>query len=386
MPAAPEVVNDVFEAVGENASVAYAPGSINLLGEECACSGGLLLAHALPVYAAVGVEEIDDEELRIVFGREETSMPLPDAVPDAFAPIPTAVAAVFVALQHSLHIVPRTRGGLKVTIASTIPARRGFGEIPAIQSALALALNARFGDRDDVPTRTRMAAAIHSLMVSHEGDYFPDYPYTASLRSKPDSILCINHADEAVTQTVRPNSLEFLLAYSPEVTCGSPNEERSQFFKDACTAFGVSTLSSLPDAQTRVLDWVNARHQVQPDTDAPTLARASRWLDEASGSSDRARAVIGNVRHSNIDAVLDGVARDVRERGTIPSEGSALAGLIENFPASDDTAVVRAIPAPGAALLVWASASAAADVLESLTAAGAKVLAIANTSAGAVVA
>lgn len=386
MPAAPEVVNDVFETVGENASVAYAPGSINLLGEECTCSGGLLLAHALPVYAAVGVEEIDDEELRVVFGREETTMPLPDAIPDAFPPVPTAVAAVFVALQHSLHIVPRTRGGLKVTIASTIPARRGFGEIPAIQSALSLALNARFGDRDDVPTRTRMATAIHNLMVSQEGDYLPYYPYTTSLRSKPDSILCINHADEAVTQTVRPSSLEFLVAYSPEVTCGSPNEERSQFFKDACTAFGVTTLSSLPDAQTRVLDWINARHQVQPDGEAPTLARASRWLDEASGSSDRARAVIGNIRHSNIDAVLDGVARDVKERGTTPSEGGMLATLVENLPAIDDTAVVRSIPAPGAALLIWASASAVPEISDSLLAAGAKVISIADTAAGAVVA
>ena len=126
MPAAPAVVNDVFDAVGSNASVAYAPGSINLLGEDCASSGGMLLTTAIPAYAAVGIEEIDEQQLIVVYKRETTKMDFPDSVPAAFSQVPTAVAATIVALQHSLHLVPRNSNGLKVTIASTIAPGRGF--------------------------------------------------------------------------------------------------------------------------------------------------------------------------------------------------------------------------------------------------------------------
>ena len=60
MPAAPAVVNDVFDAVGSNASVAYAPGSINLLGEDCASSGGMLLTTAIPALSLIHIDAADD--------------------------------------------------------------------------------------------------------------------------------------------------------------------------------------------------------------------------------------------------------------------------------------------------------------------------------------
>nr|WP_120492324.1 hypothetical protein [Corynebacterium lactis] len=385
MPAAPAVVNDVFDAVGSGASVAYAPGSIDLLGEDCSSTGGMLLASALPVHAAVGVEDIEEQKLVVVYKRDTTTMDFPDSYPEGFGPIPTAVATAIVALQHNLHLVPRTSGGLKVTIASTIPASRGFGEIPAIQSAVALALNARFGDRDDVPTRARMATAIHEAMTQAKGDSWPLFPYTVSLRSRPDSILCINHADEAVTQTTRPQSLDLTVAYSPDVTGGSPTVERYSFFRDACEAFGVPTLASLPEAQTRVADWVRARHEVHPDEEAPTIGRAVQWLDDADASSDRARAVIGHIRHSDIEAAIAGVARDVHQRHSVPSNGSVLGHIATAVAEDDRERAVRCSPCPGASLVIWSRTEDSDTVDASLSDVGAQVLHVADTSAGAVV-
>lgn len=386
MPAAPAVVNDVFNAVGSNASVAYAPGAINLLGEDCSCSGGILLTTAIPVYAAVGIEEIDEQKLIIAYKRETTTMDFPDSVPTAFSPVPTAVAAAVVALQHSLHLVPRNSGGLKVTIASTIAPRRGFAEIPAIQSALALALNARFGDRDDVPTRTRIATALHETMQRIKGQSWPLYPYTTALRSRPDSLLCINHSDDAVTQTARPQSLALTVAYSPDITGGSPTEERYDFFQEACTAFGVPTLASLPSAQERVADWVRARHEVHPDDeDIPTIGRAVQWLDDADASSDRARAVIGHIRHSDIQAALAGVNRDVSQRGSAPSASSVLGQFASATEQIDADKVVRCAPCPGASLVAWSHIDNADAIDAALHDAGAETFRVADTAAGAVV-
>lgn len=385
MSAAPAVVNDVFELVGDDATVAFAPGSIDLLGEDCHTSGGMLLASALPVYAAVAIEEIADPELVVEYQRQRHAMPMPDAIPEAFPPIPTAVAATLVALQHSLHLVPRNDGGLKVTIKSTIPASRGFGDIPAIQCALALALNNRFGDRDDVPTRARIATAIHELMRTHMGDEWPLHPYTVSLRSRPESLLCINHSDDAVTQTTRPNSLSLLVAYSPDVTAGSPLTERHAFFCSACGAFGVPTLAELPDSQSRIVDWVKARHEVQPDCDAPTVSRANQWLEEADASSDRARAVIGHIRHSNIDAAIAGVNRDVEQRDSAPVSGSALGDIVAGTAKAGDKIASRCCPAPAAAVVVW-SRSELTDLLNDvIEEAGGRTIRISGTDAGAVV-
>lgn len=386
MPAAPAVVNDVFDAVGPNASVAYAPGAINLLGEDCAASGGMLLTTAIPAYAAVGIEEIDEHKLVITYKRETTEMDFPDSVPPAFGPVPTAVAAAVVALQHSLHLVPRHSSGLKVTVASTIPANRGFAELPAIQCAVALALNARFGDRDDVPTRTRIAAAIHETMVQLKGCYWPLYPYTTALRSRPDNLVCINHSDEAVTQTARPDTLALTIAYSPDVTGGSPSEDRYEFFRDACTAFGVPTLASLPEAQERVADWVRARHEVHPDDEAiPTIGRAVQWLDDADASSDRARAVIGHIRHSDIRAAIAGVTRDVSQRGSAPSASSALGQMEAATEQIACEKVGRCTPCPGAALVMWSHSEDAEAITAAFHDAGAETIRIVDTAAGAVI-
>lgn len=292
----PAAVERVRESAGTDATIAHAPGSVELLGETCAATGGMLLATALPVSAAVALEPNDTGELTVISTREKTSLPMPDAVPAGYPAEVTAIAAAVVAMQHTMHLIPRTGSGLTVRWASTIPAGRGLGEIAALQSAVALAANARWGDRDDVPTRARLAAALHETAVAHYGDHWPLHPYTAALRSRPDSVLTCNHADEAVTQNQRPDNLALMVAYSPDITGASPQVERHEFFADACSAFGVPTLHGLPEAQPRVLEWVRARREVHPDGDAPTVGRATKWLDDASGCSDRARAVSAHLQ------------------------------------------------------------------------------------------
>lgn len=376
----PAAVERVRESAGTDATIAHAPGSVELLGETCAATGGMLLATALPVSAAVALEPNDTGELTVISTREETSLPMPDAVPAGYPAEVTAIAAAVVAMQHTMHLIPRTGSGLTVRWASTIPAGRGLGEIAALQSAVALAANARWGDRDDVPTRARFAAALHEAAVAHYGDHWPLHPYTAALRSRPDSVLTCNHADEAVTQNPRPDNLALMVAYSPDITGASPQGERHEFFADACSAFGVPTLHGLPEAQPRVLEWVRARREVHPDGDAPTVGRATKWLDDASGSSDRARAVSAHLRHGDTAAAMAGIAHDVAVRDTAPSPDSPLGRLVASL--DDRDAVARCCPARGAAVVVWAHADDADDVEAAIRRDGGTVLRVTDTDAG----
>ena len=153
----PVSVRRVRDAAGAGATGAQAPGSVELLGEACSATGGMLLATALSETAAVAIEPIEGDELVITAAGapayDEVRMPMPDTVPAGYPKEATAIAAAIAAMTHVVHLVPRT-SGLKVTWASDIPANRGLGELPALQAAVALAANARWGDRDDVPRCT----------------------------------------------------------------------------------------------------------------------------------------------------------------------------------------------------------------------------------------
>lgn len=377
----PAAVERVRESAGTDATIAHAPGSVELLGETCAATGGMLLATALPQSAAVAIEDNDTGDLVIDSGRGEESLPMPDAVPEGRSAEVTGIAAAIVALQHTMHLIPRTESGITVRWASDIPAGRGLGEITALQSAVALAANARWGDRDDVPTRARLAAALHETSAAHYGAHWPLHPYTAALRSRPNSVLTCNHSDEAVTQTERPDNLALMVAFSPDITGALPQVERHEFFNDACAAFGVPTLHGLPEAQPRVLEWVRARREVHPDGDAPTVGRATQWLDDASGCSDRARAVSAHLRHGDAAAAMAGVAHDISVRDTAPTPDSPLGRLVDSL--GDADAVARCCPARGAALIVWAYADEADEVEAAIRGQGGTVLRITDTDAGA---
>lgn len=357
--------------------VARAPGSVELLGESCTATGGMLLTAALPVDAAVAVAVTDSGNLVVRDGEEIHEMAMPDAPVHGLPPTATAVADAVAALQNAVHLAPSAGRGIDVSVACDIPADRGLGELPAIQSALAVALNSLWGDRDDVPVRTRIAAALHEAACERAGAPLPPHPWTVSLRSTGDAVIVHNHADGAVRQIPYPAHLGLVLAWSPDVTAATPPTARPSFFADACQAFGVETLDRLPDADDRVLKWLSARLELAAESgdgsaDIPTAGRAAGWLDDASGCSDRARAVSGHLRHGDVSSAIRSVGVDVRMRETVPADGTPMHGPAAA--AAEAGAAVRCCQHPAAALVAWAMADDAADVAAALASAGAATL------------
>lgn len=85
MSAAPTVINDVSDTISSNASAVYAPGSINLLDEDYASSGGTLLTTVIPAYITVGIGEIDEQQLIVVYKCETTKTDLSSSIPAALS-------------------------------------------------------------------------------------------------------------------------------------------------------------------------------------------------------------------------------------------------------------------------------------------------------------
>ncbi|MBV7295812.1 hypothetical protein KRX51_07790 [Corynebacterium sp. TAE3-ERU12] len=362
------------------AAAAHAPGSIELIGEPCSRTGGMLITAALPVSAAVALVPTKDGTLTVRSNGSVHTMDMPESVPEDLPQPVASVAAAVVALAHIIHVIPRMDAGLDITIESDIPAQRGLGDIAAVQSAIALAANELWGDRDDVPARARLASALQEAQAAHVGEHVPLYPYTAALRAKAGHVLLCNHADGAVTQLPLPDQVALTALCSADLTGGSAPANRHGFFADACRTFGVPTLAALPDADTRVVEWIRARHEVDANSEAPTEGRAARWLEETAGSSDRARALSGHIRHGDVSACLATIRVDTRTRDKSIDPDNPLGRLITA--ANNAGAACRCVSAPGAAAVAWGPAELAEDIRGAIHGAGGWELPLTGAAAG----
>lgn len=379
-------VRNAVEAEGQAPTgtvFAQAPGSVEILGDPCTRAGGMLITSALPVYAAVALTPDTSGELTVNYRGDTFSTPLPDSVSDDLPWVVEAVALAVNALQHNTHQIPVNDIGMTVTVDTDVPENRGLGAFSSIECAVALAANAVWGDRDDTPTRAKLASTLHEVSSRHLGYETPIHPFTTALRSQPDSILVCNHADGAVTQMERPDSMSLLIASSPDTIGSRARSDRPEFFTDACRAFGVPTLAELPDSETRVLEWVRARHDVGSEDDLPTENRAESWMEETSASSDRAHALAGHIKHGNVPAALACIKTDVNLSGLAPSPDTTIGRIYST--ALNAGAACRPVSGHGAALVAWAPVESAEEVATALHAAGADVIRASGTNSGRIV-
>ena len=181
-------------------------------------------------------------------------------------------------------MLSRDTQGLDITVVSTIPVGVGLGEVEAAEVATALAL---FTDEThDAPTRARLAE-----VCSQSANMFAEITplrarHTLALRGEQGKMSVIDYADGSVTQVPHPvgksTGLEAFVVCAPghaDLTADSGQIRHRQEFIDAATrAFSVESLRLLPDATTRVIDWLQAVIEVAGRGDLPTVDQARSWL------------------------------------------------------------------------------------------------------------
>lgn len=308
--------------------VASAPATWLLIGEHVDHYGGIVAAGLSDIRAAAAVSPRDDSTITVSYRLDEPDAPQVRAesttldtlsqlaaaqqsgVDEAGQPVPPpfptgGLAERFggvVSTMISRQLLSRETTGLDITVVTDIPAYSGLGGLAAADVAVALALLGGGEDPHDAPLRARLAE-----VCSQAVDVFAALPalrarHTAALRGNGEQISIIDYADGSVTQASHPLGDKFK-AFIVTVPDSPPAPQiginlriRQRFIDNACHAFGTESLRLLPDATQRVLDWLDAVHEVYPDQDHPAHADAARWLSFYATETDRALGVARSLR------------------------------------------------------------------------------------------
>ncbi|MGY4643277.1 galactokinase [Cellulomonas sp. URHB0016] len=176
-----------------------APGRVNLIGEHTDYNQGLCLPIALPhrTYAAVRLR--DDDLVRLVSAQEpggHREVGLADVAPGAVAGWPGYVVGVAWALREAGHAV----GGFDVAVDSCVPYGAGLSSSAALESSVAIALDALhdLGLAADDAGRS----ALTTLCVRAENDIAGaptgGMDQAASLRSRAGHALLLDCLDGGI--------------------------------------------------------------------------------------------------------------------------------------------------------------------------------------------
>lgn len=181
-----------------------APGRVNLIGEHTDYNGGLCLPIALPHRTYVALRRRDDDLVRLVSAQDAgrlREVRLTDVAPGAVDGWPSYVVGVAWALRAAGHAV----GGFDVAVDSCVPFGAGLSSSAALESAVAVALDATHdlglagpaGEPDDAG-RARLAAACVKAENEIAGAPTGGMDQAASLRARDGHALLLDCLDGSV--------------------------------------------------------------------------------------------------------------------------------------------------------------------------------------------
>ena len=292
-------------------ALATAPATWSLIGEHTDHAGGIVLLSLCQARVAAAISPRPDRTIHVTeytfdpttngFQPETTTAPtLDDTTADtpntATASEPSSAATcttraeilsqlVTTLIQRQL--LSRETAGFDITLTTTIPPQAGIGDDAAIEVATALALAHNVEEIDSPPIRAKLAETCYQAATRSHVIPPLRAPYLVALRGKDTVINVVDYADYSITEAtknthpiVESNTTVALLVIPPRHTT-KPEELRRRrgFLDEAARAFGVESIRHLPDANTRVLDWLQARHEVQGSDGLPTLIEAQNWLE-----------------------------------------------------------------------------------------------------------
>lgn len=304
----------------ESTQVADAPGTWLVMGEHVDYAGGVTLIAQVSQRVAVAVSPRPDDLIKVTYqstaldgvvtttGEITLATVEERATTQQLVDVDSSIAARLGGIVWTMihrQLLSRDTAGMDVTVVSDIPADAGLGAISSAEAAFALALLGEVEDRDEAPLRARLAE-----VCAQAADIFSHTPslrsrYTAILRGAAGQVAVVNYADGSVTQAPHPTSanMRILAVIGPETEVDQTVaiQERRQFLDAACRAFGTESLRLLPDAPTRVLDWLRAVHKVHGTDGQPSLEQATTWLTFDKEETARAEQLIRSLRSRRIE-------------------------------------------------------------------------------------
>lgn len=304
----------------ESTQVADAPGTWLVMGEHVDYAGGVTLIAQVSQRVAVAVSPRPDDLIKVTYqstaldgvvtttGEITLATVEERATTQQLVDVDSSIAARLGGIVWTMihrQLLSRDTAGMDVTVVSDIPADAGLGAISSAEAAFALALLGEVEDRDEAPLRARLAE-----VCAQAADIFSHTPslrsrYTAILRGAAGQVAVVNYADGSVTQAPHPTSanMRILAVIGPETEVDQTVaiQERRRFLDAACRAFGTESLRLLPDAPTRVLNWLRAVHKVHGTDGQPSLEQATTWLTFDKEETARAEQLSRSLRSRRIE-------------------------------------------------------------------------------------
>ena len=328
------MVSGVVEALPSGFErYAVAPGTVGVIGELTDFYGGTTIYGLTQYEVAVGIRHRQDDQINVTFqaqGQDAVSSSASLSHVSTYAnahlagekPQPTAdddstafEAAGLVWTMVHRQVLSRDTMGMDIHIVTDIP-NPILGTIESTYAALALALAGNTEDINEAPMRAKLAdlctqsAHMFSLYPARTARFAAALRGTAQRGTEPQ--LCtIDFADESVAPTNHIDAPAWIAisdkssATSKSTANDGEELRRRELLEQACHAFGVSSLRALPDADTRVVDWLRAVNRIHPEKATPSIEEVSAWIEYYEEESARARAARRVLASRRTDAFLE---------------------------------------------------------------------------------
>lgn len=310
---------------GEAKAVCSAPATWSLIGEHTDHSGGVVLMALADIRCAVAVTPRADRGfvVREIY-REEPSGELVERESTCEAVAPNAEEATarstaerIAGLVHTMmhrQMLSRETAGFDVTVVNDIPAGAGLGATVALDVAAALAFASHLEDLTSAPVKTKLAEVCFQSSQAFSPAPEVRARYTAALRGHSDAMNVIDYSDGSITQATNPvgpaAGTVALVVVPPRGTARVEEvARRNGFIDQAAHAFGAENLQLLPDASTRVIDWLRAVHDVLGPEGVPLVEEASLWLQFMDKETADAKAVTAAIRSRRLGELYPVLAR-----------------------------------------------------------------------------
>ncbi|MGZ7497076.1 galactokinase family protein [Corynebacterium sp. ZY180755] len=339
-------------AFGEDpVATAAAPGSWSLIGEHTDPYGGVVLLSLTDLRTVAAISPRNDRAVVVEMETFDHRTGEFDRISDKTTLDKVATFSEdkektsFTVAEHlgglvqtMMHrqMLSRDTAGFSIAISSTIPEKSGLGGDVALDVSVALAVGHGIDDLNVAPVRAKLADVCYQA-----SQHFADYPsvrarYTAALRGHANALNVVDYSDGSITQASHPvgpstRTSALLITAGAQESYGELIKERHKFIEDAGHAFAASSLRLLPEAPTRVVDWLAAIHEVNGPEGVPEITEASMWmnfLEAETADAVSTSQAIRSRRHGDIFPILNRSQQHMdSELGVVSDAERALAQL-----------------------------------------------------------
>ncbi|MFI2755125.1 galactokinase [Cellulomonas sp. P22] len=312
-----------FGTDGPAPGVWSAPGRVNLIGEHTDYNGGLCLPIALPHRTYVALRARQDDVVRLASAQEPGSggveLRLADVAPgtvDGWAAYVVGVAWGLAGQGHRVR-------GFDAVVDSCVPYGAGLSSSAALESAVAVALDATFGlglagpvDAPDDAGRTVLAAACVRAENDIAGAPTGGMDQAASLRARAGHALLLDCLDASVRHVpfdLEAQGLALLVVdtRAAHALVDGQYAARRATCEAAAASLGVATLREIaPDDLDTALDRLAATSEADV---AEVAVRRVRHVVTEIARVEAVVALLDADRVRDIGPLLDASHTSLRD-------------------------------------------------------------------------